>query len=56
MVLLVATTSPYEMSWHDLPRIYRHFFDISYQYLELTKCLKRTKVDDLKEWSAPQNP
>ena len=42
MALLLSTTSPYKMSWHDLPKKNICFIDVSYQYLELTKSLKKT--------------
>ena len=49
MALLLSTTSPYKMSWHDLLKKYICFIDVSYQYLELTKKPQKNKFDALTE-------
>ena len=54
MVLLLSTTSPFKMSWHDLLRTYSSFLcfiTVSWAYK-----MPQKKLDDLTEELSHQNP
>ena len=56
MVLLLSTTSPYKMSWHDLLKKNTAFFGCFITVSWAYTMPQKTKFDDLTEWVGPSNP